>query len=199
MSRKLVLNLLCFIAATAAIVFLLNKDNKMSIGIDKSNLDLTVRPQDDFYDFATSGWRNNNPLTGEYSRFGVFDKLGQQVLKQVQDLILDAAKNPSDDLEKKIGIIYNLAMDFDKRNKDGINPVKKELTEIDNIKDMAAYLGQAHKTDSEFWGTFITNDARDSDHYIFCISQSGLGLARDYLLDKDAKSVEVREKYKKYM
>jgi putative endopeptidase len=199
MSRKIIINLLCFIAATAAIVFLLNKDNKMSIGIDKTNLDLTLRPQDNFYDFATSGWRKNNPLTGEYSRYGVFDKLGQQVLKQVQDLILEASKNPSNDLEKKIGIIYNQAMDFDKRNKDGIEPIKKDFSEIDNIKNMAEYLGKAHRVDSPFWGTFITNDARDSDHYMFCISQAGLSLPRDYLLDSDKKSVEVRQKYKKYM
>ena len=173
----------------------------MSVGIDKNNLDLSITPGDNFYDFATTGWRRDNPLTPEYSRFGVFDKLGQQVLKQVQDLILDIAnaKHSGDGIERKIAIIYNQAMDFDKRNLDGISPVADEFKKIDNIKNMAEYLGHEHKFGAPFWNDGIDIDAMDSDSYIFGMGQGGLGLARDYLLDDDDKSKNVRKKYQKYM
>jgi len=171
----------------------------VNTGIDVNSLDTAKSPGDDFYGFATAHWRRDNPLTPEYSRFGVFDKLGQTVLKQVQDLIFGIAGNPKGELENKIALIYNGAMDYDKRNRQGTKPVMGEISEVDNIKDMAAYLGKAHRDGSPLWGDGVTIDAKDSEHYIFGIGQGGLGLARDYLLDDDAKSREVRAKYQKYM
>jgi putative endopeptidase len=177
------------------------KGRKMSDGIDRNNLDLGVRPADNFYDFASAGWRRANPLKPEFSRFGVFDKLGEQVLVQTQDLITEIASGSHrhGSLEQKIGTIYNQAMDYKKRNADGVEPVAAEFAEIDGIKNMAEYLGIAHKTDSPFWGDGVDVDAKDSEHYIFGIGQGGIGLSRDYLLDDDEKSKEIRKKYQKYM
>jgi putative endopeptidase len=187
--------------AAVAIVLMFGMEDKMSTGIDKSNLDMSVRPADNFYDFATAGWRKKNPLRPEFSRFGAFDKLGERVLEQTQDLIKEIAEGDHEagGLEQKIGAIYNSAMDYEKRNKDGIGPARAEIDAIDGIKNIAEYLGAAHKADSPFWADGVDIDAMDSEHYIFGIGQGGLGLSRDYLLDEDDKSKEIRRKYKKYM
>ncbi|MDR2769889.1 MAG: M13 family metallopeptidase [Rickettsiales bacterium] len=176
----------------------------MTDGINRGNLDESILPGDGFYDFATAGWRRKNPMTGEYAKFTAFDKLSETVLEQVRVLVSDIAekKQAPGSLGQKIAGVYNGAMNYDKRNADGISPVMEEFAEIDKIESaagMAAHLGGAQRTGSPFWGDGVTIDAMDSKHYIFGMGQGGLGLARDYLLDKDEKSREIRKKYKKYM
>lgn len=43
--------------------------------IDTANLDTTVAPSADFYEYACGGWKKNNPIKPEYARYGVMDML----------------------------------------------------------------------------------------------------------------------------
>lgn len=56
-------------------------------GLDLSNLNKSVRPADDFYEFATGGWQKSHPLPAAYSRYGSFDQLQENVNKQVNDIL----------------------------------------------------------------------------------------------------------------
>ncbi|MBR3511176.1 MAG: M13 family metallopeptidase [Alphaproteobacteria bacterium] len=166
----------------------------MQIGIKSENMDLTVKPGKDFYDFATSGWRKNNPIPDDYTRWTSFHTLDAKNLERVRDI----AEQDSG----KIGLLYKIAMDADKLNAEKTQPVKSYLQEIDNIKtqkDLTKYLGKMHTFSSAFWTDGVLLDDKDSNHYIFVIAQSGTGLSRDYYFDDDEKSVEVRKKYKKYI
>jgi putative endopeptidase len=171
------------------------KGNKMA-GIDKNNMDLSFRPGDDFYSFAGAGWRRNNPLTGEYSRYGVFDKLRQENLEKLHKIIKDSS-------DKKISILYAQAMNKDKLNSDGIKPIIPTFEKIDKISDrkmLFEFLGTGHKHSDAFWDDAVEEDIKDSDHYLYTIGQGGLGLPeREYYFDNDTRSKEIREKYKKYM
>ena len=60
-------------------------------GIYIENLDKTANLGEDFYQYATGGWQKLNPLTGEYSRFGSFDKLAENNRKQLKGLIEELA------------------------------------------------------------------------------------------------------------
>ena len=82
-----------------------NKKTAQTSGIYLSNLDTTAVAQDDFYQYACGGWMKNNPLTGEYSRFGSFDKLAEDNREQLNSLISDIAKkkdNKAGSVEQKI-------------------------------------------------------------------------------------------------
>lgn len=189
-------NIIGIIAVCVAIVFaiFLTKEKVMQVGIKQENMDLSVKPGDDFYDYATRGWRKNNPLPNDYTRFGSFEMVNKINDERVHEMI----KNDTG----RVGTLYKVFMDTEKLNAEKTEPVKPYLAEIDNIKtreDLAIYLGKNQKYMNAFWDDGVLLDDKDSNHYIFIITQSGTGLNRDYYFDKDEKSVEIRTKYKDYI
>ncbi|MDR1361434.1 MAG: M13 family metallopeptidase [Rickettsiales bacterium] len=194
--KKWKLNLICGICAAGicAALFCIKNHKEKDMNINIENMDLTVRPGDDFYSFAGAGWRKNNPLTGEFARFGVFDKLREENLKQVQEIIQNSDN-------EKIRTLYNSAMDEKKLNADGLTPVAADFAKIDSVKtrdDLPEFLGREIYND--FWGESVQPDLKKTTHYIFGISQPGFGLPdRDYYFDNDTHTKAIREKYKKYM
>ena len=89
-----------------------NKD--LNSGINLANLDSTYQAGTDFYMYATGGWQKANPLTAEYSRYGSFDVLQENNIKQLQGIIDSVAAlkdlQPGS-VEQKIADLYNSAMD----------------------------------------------------------------------------------------
>ena len=75
-----------------------------SAGIKPENLDTTAVPQNDFYQFATGGWQKANPLTGEYSRYGSFDKLAENNREQLKGLIEELSARISTEVESKLDV-----------------------------------------------------------------------------------------------
>lgn len=188
----------CFgvIAVIIAIVsaYFLSKEKVMTAGINIQNMDTSVNPGDNFYDYATRGWRAANPIPDDYTRYGTFEILHNKNLERVREI--------AETDTGKIGTLYAIAMDATKLNADGTAPVRPYIEQIDNIKsaaDLPKYLGQMHKITSAFWGDGVALDEKDSEHYLYNIGQGGLGLSRDYYFDKDSKSVEIRKKYKEFI
>lgn len=194
--KNKVLNIVGIIAVFIAIIsaFLLTKGKVMSVGIKTENMDMSVNPGKDFYDYATSGWRKNNPLPNDYTRYGSFEMLAENNDKRVREIV--------ENDNGKIGLLYKIAMDDKKLNAEKISPVKPYLDEIDAIKskkELPAYLGKMHGFSSSFWDTGVLQDDKDSIHYILVFAQGGIGLSRDYYFDADDKSKQVRQKYKEYI
>ena len=165
----------------------------MNAGIKIENMDTNIKPGDDFYKYATHGWQVKNPIPDDYSRYGAFEVLHNTNLERTREI----AENDNG----KIGTLYKIAMDEKKLNADGIAPVKPLLSEIDNLtrNDLEKYLGNMHKFSSAFWGDGVALDEKDSEHFLYNIGQGGLGLSRDYYFDTDAKSIEIRKKYKEFI
>ena len=172
-------------------------------GIHVENLDTTVVPQADFYQYACGGWMNNNPLPDEYSRFGSFDKLGLQNLEQVNGLIADIAakQHPMGSIPQKIGDVYNLSMDTERRNAEGITPVLPVLAELDAITDKSqwsAALGQA--MDYGLWAMYVDADAMNSSMNILNEYQAGFALSeKSYYFDTDEHTAHIRAEYSKHV
>ncbi len=180
-----------------------NKSDKLTSGIDLNNLDTTAIPGTDFYQYACGGWMKNNPLTGEYSRFGSFDKLAENNRKQLRELIEEIAAKPADKgtVAQKIGDLYNLAMDSVKLNKDGFKPVEgqlKAIANINNIQELTKILPDFLQSGIDAYFTlYVDADPMNSNQYLVQTYQSGISLGeREYYLDNDAHTTDIRNKYK---
>ncbi len=188
-------NIVGIIAVIAAIVWAQNiqKEKVVNAGIKLENMDTSFNAGDDFYKYATNGWQQANPIPDDYSRYGAFDILRDTNLQRTREI----AENDSG----KIGTLYKIAMDEAKLNVDGTTPVAPQIAEINNLtrKDLEKYLGKMHRFSSAFWGDGVALDEMDSEYYLYNIVQGGLGLSRDYYFDTDAKSVEIRKKYKDFI
>ena len=182
------------------------KEATMTSGIDLANLDTTAQAGADFYQFACGGWMKNNPLTDEYSRYGSFDQLAENSRKQLRGLIeeIAAKQNQAGTVEQKIGDLYNLAMDSTKLNKEGAAPIKSELDRLAALKDQAEIskvMAELQRSGLPvYFATFVGADIMNSKMNIVQTYQSGISLGeKEYYLDNDAKTKEIRDKYKEHI
>lgn len=195
--KKIILSLAAITLMTTACT------KQQSTGIRPENLDTTAVAQNDFYQFACGGWMKNNPLTGEYSRFGSFDKLALNNLEQVNGLIQDIAskKYTEGTIEQKIGDIYNQAMDTATRNQQGIEPLRKTIDEIEGINDrseLSTLLGKS--LEYGIWGMYVDADAMNSAMNILNEYQGGFALGeKEYYFDTDSTTTHIREEYRKHV
>lgn len=172
-------------------------------GIDLNNLDTTAIAQNDFYQFACGGWMANNPLPGEYSRFGSIDKLGLTNLEQVNDLIQELGKEEHEQgsVAQKIGDLYRLAMDTARRDQEGIEPVRATLQELDQWTDrsqVSKMLGSA--MEYGIFAIYVDADAMNSSMNILNEHQAGFALGqKEYYLDEDEHTQMIRREYINYI
>ncbi|WP_321425687.1 M13 family metallopeptidase [uncultured Bacteroides sp.] len=176
---------------------------QLAPGIDFNNLDKTVLPGSNFYQYSCGGWMKNNPLTGEYARFGSFDKLAENNRSQLKGLIegLAKVKNQQGTVAQKIGDLYNIAMDSVKLNKKGAAPIKPYLKKIASLKNKSAIyplLAEMRTIGLDpYFAVYVSADDMNSSMNMVHTSQSGISMGeREYYLENDAKTKEIRDKYK---
>lgn len=170
--------------------------------LNLSNLDRTVAPGASFYQYATGGWQEANPIPDEYARYGSFDVLREENQVQIQSLIteLGTQVNPVGSNAQKVGGLYALGMDSVKLNRDGAAPIRPQLEEIAGAKDKKDIVLLMAKVSryasSPFFGFTVGADDKNSGMNIAHIYQSGIGMGdRDYYLLEDAHSRMLRDAY----
>ncbi len=179
---------------------------ELKSGLVTSNLDTSVRPQDDFYEYACGGWMKNNPLPAAYSRYGSFDRLQEDNDKRINGILDELLKGSyaQGTVEQKLSDFYKLAMDQKRRNKEGVKPVKPMIDKMeaaktkeelfDIQKELMAY------GDQQFMYMGFGADEKNAKMNILNVYQSGLTLGqKEYYLDDDAATTSIREAYKKHI
>ena len=179
----------------------------LSSGIDKNNMDLSVKPGNDFFRYAAGNWMKTHPLDSEHSENGAFTDLYEESQKRIQDIIMGYASKPQakGSLGQKIGSLYNLMMDSVRLNKEGYEPIKPTLNRINAVKTRAEYQLVTSQLDlygegTQMFGVGVEADIKDAANNLVSIGQGGLGLGtRDYYLNDDDATKKVREGYKAYI
>lgn len=179
---------------------------QLESGIDLTNMDLTANPATDFYQYATGGWQKKNPLPAAYSRYGSFDQLQEDNNKRINGILSDLLKNtyPEGSIERKLSDFYKLAMDSTRRDKEGVAPVTPLLKKIEAVKSVPDFKKlQMQYAAFSFGVPFDASfnaDERNASMNILYLYQGGLTLGqKEYYLDTDKATVDIREAYKKHL
>ena len=171
-------------------------------GIILENMDTSVSPKDDFYNYVNGNWMKTNTIPDEESRWGGFGVLRKSTRADVLE-ILNTSKELGTYAEgtdqKKALLIFDSELDTIARNKAGITPLKpllEAIESINSIDDMANVYATTLGVSAPFMGLASFPDLNDSSVNAAYIVPGGLGLPdRDYYLEQDEKSKERRTQY----
>lgn len=176
--------------------------------IDPANMDLSVKPGDDFYQYASGTWIKNNPVPAKETRWGSFNELRDFNINAVRSLVEEAAADkaaPAGSAKRRVGDFYAAAMDSLTIEKLGYTPIKADLTRIRKISTVPGIIEEmiSMRTSgaaSPMFNFGVAQDRKNVNKYLPSLSQGGTTLPdRDYYLKDDARSVKIREAYLTYM
>jgi putative endopeptidase len=175
-------------------------------GFPLSNLDRTVDPCDNFYQFAAGGWMEKNPIPSTESRWGSFNILAKQNDEKIRIILEEVSKLKSDkgSPEQLVGDFYAAAMDTITLEKLGAKPLQPVLAKINglqNQKQLAKLSADLRKMGvGGLFSFYVTLDAKESSINRVHLGQGSLGLPdRDYYLKSDAESEKIRQEYVKHI
>ncbi len=177
-----------------------------ALGVDTTNFDRAVRPQDDFFRFVNGAWLEHTQIPADASSWGAFNELTEKSRSAIRQIVDDAAKSnaPAGSEKRKIGDLYSSYMDSARVEQLGIKPLEPTLAEIAAVKSTkdlpAAFARFAQIGLANPFGVRVGQDPKQSTVNIVQVGQSGLGLPdRDYYLRTDEKMLAVKAAYQKYI
>jgi endothelin-converting enzyme/putative endopeptidase len=172
-------------------------------GYDKSAMDATVKPGDDFFDFVNGAWAKRTEIAADRTFAGIDSVLNDQIEKDVRSIVEDMAKNPAaaSGVGSQVGDYYASFMDQAAIDRAGTAPLKPYLARVAAVKSRSQLLDLfADQSFVSPVGIFIDADPDDPTHYATYATQSGLGLPnRDYYLLPGAKYDAYRAAYRAYV
>ncbi|MFT2008084.1 M13 family metallopeptidase [Pontibacter sp. 13R65] len=179
---------------------------ELKSGILVANMDTTVNPGDNFTAFVNGNWDKNTEIPADKSSFGVFHMLNDKAQEDVKAIIEEAASGNFADGsdEQKIGDFYESYMNTKVRDSIGLAPLAAEFRRIDAISNqnqLADYFAYANRSGNMVpFSIGVMEDFKDPTKYMLYTWQGGLGLPeREYYLQTDAKSKDIRAKYVKHI
>jgi putative endopeptidase len=194
-------------AQTSAQTFPEQLLDSKGVGINLDNLDRSVSPCEDFYQFANGGWVRNNPIPPAESRWGSFNELADKNNTVLLGIVNKAAADqsaPAGSNTQKVGDFYFSGMDTVSIERAGIAPLNPEFDRIQAIKDLKGLTQTLSRhlvlNTGALLNLYVAQDRKNSNQYALYASQSGLGLPeRDYYLNEDARSKNLRAQYQQHV
>ncbi|CAM1344024.1 M13 family metallopeptidase [Tenacibaculum amylolyticum] len=184
-------------------------------GIVLENMDTSVKPSNDFYNYVNGTWQKETEIPEDRTRWGSFDELRKKTDADVLVILNEAIEegsfpkikdgkgNEIDSDQQKAVNYYESIMDTVARNEQGIQPLVPYLAKIDEIKtkkDVEDYITKmAPYGGGAFYGFGVFNDLKNSNMNAGYLGSAGLGLSRDYYVDEDADTKEKLKKYENFV
>lgn len=178
--------------------------------LSRANMDLTISPGDNFYQYASGTWMKENPIPAGYPSWNTFTALHVKSQEDLKNLLLGLAqKELLTPDETKVKAFYDAAMDEATIDAKGVAPIQPLLDlcviatdarKNQDAKGLAEAIGifESQFGLSRFFCIGASPDNKNSEHSICQISQGGIGLPdRDYYFDDD--KADKREAYKTHV
>ncbi len=182
----------------------------------REGMDMDTRPQDDLFGHVNGRWLEETEIPADRSSWGPFVELADAAEERVRLIIEDFARQAADATPdgaldsagadateaRQIGDLFASFMDtaeIERRGTAPIRPLLEATAALQDVRGLGAYLGELERLGGQgVFGSYVTTDARDSERYLFHLSQGGLGLP-DESYYREEKFAEIRTAYLAYL
>jgi putative endopeptidase len=171
--------------------------------IDPANMDLAVKPGDDFYQYANGAWLKSTPIPPTESVWGSFPALRDFNQQALKDILEEAAAKSGEKGSplQKVGDFFASGMDTLAIEKAGWNPIKPYFERIDKLNSMKSLLDEIGRMHVEsidpLFSFYASVDEKNSTQFVPYLAQGGIHLPdRDYFFKTDARTLKIRDAYK---
>ncbi|HEY8928451.1 MAG TPA: M13 family metallopeptidase [Mucilaginibacter sp.] len=211
----MLMGMLCLSATTFAQVGPKTKDKpktpKVSLDlkkyIDPANMDQSVNPGDDFFEYANGAWVKNNAIPAKETRWGSFGILHQENTDRLKSILAEVSTpgQPKGSLKQRVGDLYASGIDSVAIEKRGYDPIKPDLERVSKVSDLDGVIHEAiyertHGVGSPLFGFGVGQDSKHPTVNILSFGQGGTSLPdRDNYLKSDDRTKKIQAAYKQYI
>lgn len=175
--------------------------------LDPANIDKSVKPGDNFFQYANGAWMKKTPIPESETRWGSFSELQENNYNALRSLLEEAAKNKTAEKgspAQLVGTFYRNGMAADAIDNAGITPLKSHFARIDAISSPMEIIREVALEHTEGIGQLfqfdVSPDAKQVTKQIPQFYQGGLGMPdRDYYFNTDERTKKIQEAYRNYL
>src|SRR6185312_10994227 len=175
-----------------------NPATPLTSGIDTTELDSDIRPQDDLFRHVNGKWIERTAIPDDKARYGSFHILAEEAEKAVRDIIVEGQTAAPGTEERKFGDLYASFLDQERVEKHGAEPLRLLLAEVDAVASVDQFLmalgGLERRGTNGFFQLFVDNDPGNPERYLVFLEQGGLGLP-DESYYREEKFADIRAAY----
>jgi putative endopeptidase len=178
-----------------------------------ANIDSTVSPRDDFFQFANGAWLKRHPIPDDAMSWGIWNLVAEDIDSRLRSVneVAASKKAPKGSLEQLIGDFWFAAMDTATINRQGLAPLKPDFDRIDRIhstRDLIDVVALFHTRDyfiiprrfgRALFAGLVEQDQHHSDRWIYSLSQGGISLGSQAYSATDAQRVKRRDAFREYL
>ena len=198
--------LLAGILSAALLISCDTKIEKSSSDFLVKDIDTSVNPASDFFQYANGGWIKNNAIPASESGWGVGTLVQNDIYDRLKTINEKAVKESAaaGTISQKIGDFWQSGMDSAAAEKQGLDPLKTDLADIQqiaNTQQLMKEVARLHKKSINMLFIYgVGQDDKNSEVMAYQVWQGGLGMPdRDYYFNTDEKTVNVQKAYRKYL